>query len=295
MLTIPETVRLQADAAADKSALLARPGVFAVRAALAGAFIGLGVLVMVTAGGPFVAAGSPAAPLVQGLVFGVALTVVVLGGGELATSTMMVATHGVLLGRLTWSRAGVLLVATLAGNLVGSVLLAALVHVSGVTAPGTAAGAAVAGMLEHKTAASPLQLLVRGVLCNVLVCLAVWTAHRLRSEGARIAVIVGCVAVFVASGFEHVVANMTTFSLGLLGGLPHATPGAFAANLLLVGLGNTVGGALLVGAAYACGSRGTPPASPAAPAAPVAAVAGPARSVVVAADESARPAVSTHG
>jgi nitrite transporter len=118
-------------------------------------------------------------------------------------------------------------------------------------------------MVEHKAAESTGQLLVRGILCNLLVCLAVWSAARLRSEGARIAVIFACVMVFITSGFEHVVANMTTFSLGLMGGLPGATIGEFARNITAVGIGNTIGGAVLVGAAYAYGSRRPPADTPA--------------------------------
>ena len=110
-------------------------------------------------------------------------------------------------------------------------------------------------MIEHKADESFSQLLVRGILCNLLVCLAVWSANRLTNEVAKIIVIFAYVMVFITSGFEHVVANMTTFSLGLFGGLPGATVGEFARNLLAVGLGNTIGGALLVGAAYGVGGR----------------------------------------
>ena len=122
-------------------------------------------------------------------------------------------------------------------------------------APGTAAGDMLASMIEHKAAEPFGQLLVRGILCNLLVCLAVWSANRLTSEVAKIVLVFACVMVFITSGFEHVVANMTTFSLGLFGGLPGATVAEFARNVLAVGLGNTLGGALLVGAAYGVGSR----------------------------------------
>ena len=67
---------------------------------LAGAYIGIGVLIMTTAGGPLVAAANPFAPLVAGLVFGVALTIVVVAGAELATSSMMYLTHGAMLHRI---------------------------------------------------------------------------------------------------------------------------------------------------------------------------------------------------
>lgn len=261
MLSIPAAVRGQADAAVHKLDLTATPGVFLVRTMLAGAYIGIGVLIMVTAGGPLVQAGSPWAPLVQGLVFGVALTIVVVAGAELATSAMMILTQGALAGVVGVRRASGVLLAVMGGNLLGAFVFALLLRASGVLAPTTAAGKTIAAMIEHKAAETNVELFFRGILCNLLVCLAIWCAGRLQSEGARIAVIFACVMVFITSGFEHVVANMTTFSYGLLAGLPHATVAEFARNVLLVGLGNLVGGGLLVGAAYAYGSSPRQPGS----------------------------------
>lgn len=255
MLSIPEAVDHQVHTAVDKVDLARDPGLFLVRTMLAGAYIGIGVIIMVTAGGPLKMAGSPWAPLVQGLVFGVALTIVVIAGAELATSSMMYLTQGALRRSITWGRAAVVLLATMVGNLLGAMVFAALVHFSGVTAPGTDPGDSIAWMLEHKAAETNAQLFFRGVLCNLMVCLAIWCSNRLRSEGARITAIFACVMVFITSGFEHVVANMTTFSLGLYGDLPGATVGEMARNIALVGLGNLVGGGLLVGAAYAYRGR----------------------------------------
>ena len=255
VLSIPDAVDANAVAARHKVDLLATPGLFLVRTMLAGAYIGIGVLIMATAGGPLAVAGSPFTPLVQGLVFGVALTVVLVAGAELATSAMMILTQGALRGTIAWRSAGLTLLACLAGNLLGALLFALLVHVSGVVAPGTPGGTVLAGMIEHKAHATSGQLLVRGILCNLLVCLAVWSAARLRSEGARLVVVFGCVMVFITSGFEHVVANMTTFALGLYAGLPGADVLEMARNIALVGVGNVIGGAVLVGAAYAYGIR----------------------------------------
>ena len=99
------------------------------------------------------------------------------------------------------------------------------------------------------------------------------------NEVAKIVVIFACVMVFITSGFDHVVANMTTFSFGLLGGLPEATVGEFARNVLFVGLGNLVGGGLLVGAANVVAAS---PAVPATPADAEAAEDAPARETVAA-------------
>jgi nitrite transporter NirC len=143
------------------------------------------------------------------------------------------------------------------GNLVGSAVFSWLVHESGVLTAAAAPGKPPAGekmlaaLIKAKTSETDTALFFRDVLCNFLVCLVVWMGVRAKSEGAKIALILWCLLAFVSSGFEHVVANMTTFSLGMFDGVPGATVGAFGRNLLLVGLGNLVGGALLVGAAYA--------------------------------------------
>jgi len=251
MLSVSEALAYQTHAARTKTDLARRPGVYLVNTMLAGAYIGLGVVIMTTAGGPLADAGSGFTPLVQGLVFGVALTIVVVAGGELATSAMMVFTQGAMRGAISWGRAGATLLACLAGNLLGAFVLATILQLSGAMGPATPAGRMIASMVEHKAAESGTQLFFRGVMCNLMVCLAIWCAGRLQDEMAKVVVIFACVMVFITSGFEHVVANMTTFSFGVLGGVPGATVGEFARNVLLVGLGNLVGGGLLVGAANA--------------------------------------------
>jgi len=184
-------------------------------------------------------------------VFGVALTLVLTAGGELATSNMMTLTQGALRKTISWADGGRTLSFSLVGNLIGASLFAAMVHASGVLAPDTPAGKMLASLLEAKGHESGSELFWRGVLCNMLVCLAIWSAARLRSEVARLIVIFWCLLAFITSGFEHVVANMTTFVLGILGGVPGADVLEFARNLLFVGTGNLVGGAIVVGVAYA--------------------------------------------
>lgn len=249
MLTVAEALDYQTHAAVAKTDLARRAGVYLVNTMLAGAYIGIGVVIMATAGGPLADAGSGLTPLVQGLVFGIALSIVVVAGGELATSGMMVFTQGAMRGTISWARAGATLLACLAGNLIGAFVFAAILHFSGALGPETAGGRMIAAMIEHKAGEPSSQLFFRGILCNLMVCLAIWCAGRLQNEVAKILMIFACVLVFITSGFEHVVANMTTFSFGIMGGLPHATIGEFARNVLFVGLGNLVGGGLLVGAA----------------------------------------------
>ena len=251
MLTISETMAEQVEYAATKVAMTRRPFAYLVQSALAGSYIGIAVVLMVSAAGGLSAVESPWTKLVQGLVFGVALTLVFAAGGELATSNMMTLTQGVI-GRSTgWRPAAGTLAFSFVGNLVGAAIFAAMVHASGVLAPESAGGKMIASILVAKSDEASSQLFWRGVLCNMLVCLAMWSAMRLRTEGAKLLVIFWCLLAFITSGFEHVVANMTTFSLGVLGGLPGASLADFGRNLLFVGAGNLVGGAIVVGAAYA--------------------------------------------
>ncbi|MFB8892920.1 formate/nitrite transporter family protein [Microbacterium plantarum] len=250
MLTIPEALAAQAANGRHKADGLRSPARFTVSGMLAGAYIGVGVVLMVTAAGPLFAAGSGWGKLVSGLVFGVALTIVVIAGGELVTSSMMTVPQAALMRAVSAGRAAAAVLWTFGANLVGSVVFGALIVASGVLHSNAAAGTMISDMLAAKAHESPIELFVRGILCNVLVCIAIWMTVRLRSETARILVVFAAILAFITSGFEHVVANMTTFTIGLLSGDPSATVGGFALNLLLVGTGNLVGGGLVVGAGY---------------------------------------------
>ncbi|MEV6647977.1 formate/nitrite transporter family protein [Amycolatopsis sp. NPDC051371] len=263
---ISEALGFQADSARSKIAELRRPGRYLLSSALAGAYIGIAVVLLLAVTGPLNAAQSPWTKLVQGLVFGIALTAVVFAGGELSTGNMMTMVQGAL-ARRRGAGAGLAVIAgSFVGNLVGSVAFAWLVHESGILQAGATAGhtapaaALLVATVKAKAAESAGMLFFRGVLCNFLVCLAVWMAARTKSDGAKLVLIFWCLLAFIGSGFEHVVANMTVFSLGLFEGVPGASIGAFALNLALVGLGNLVGGGLLVGAGYGFLGRDVPAA-----------------------------------
>ncbi|MFC7925465.1 formate/nitrite transporter family protein [Microbacterium laevaniformans] len=250
MLTIPETLQVQADAAVHKAEGLRSPGRFTVSGMLAGAYIGIGVVLMVATAGPLLAAVDGLAKLVSGLVFGVALTLVVFAGADLLTSAMMILPQGALMGAVGWWRAIGTMLATFVANLVGALIFAGLIVASGVLHANAPAGKMLADMLAAKAEEAPLQLFVRGILCNVLVCLAIWMCARVRSDVAKILLIFAAILAFISSGFEHVVANMTTYGIGLFSGDPHFTWGLFANNMLWVGLGNLVGGGIVVGLGY---------------------------------------------
>ena len=236
---------------------------------LAGAFIAIGAIFATT-----VAAGSGTLPygvarLLTGLVFCVGLILVVVGGAELFTGNNLIV--------MAWANRKVSTAELLknwaivyAGNFVGSVGTALLVLFSGQYTFGKGAvGITALSIAASKASLNPLNAFFLGILCNVMVCLAVWMTFSARSTVDKIMAIIFPISGFVAAGFEHSIANMYFVPIGLFIqqfdpaflaseavtaanlNLSALTWGNFLVNNLLpVTLGNTIGGAVLVAAVY---------------------------------------------
>jgi nitrite transporter NirC len=245
------SVQAAAEAARTKTEYLRRqPLGYFVLSLLAGVYVGFGIVLIFAIGAPLMAAGSPAAKLAMGASFGVALSLVVFAGAELFTGNNMVMTIGALRRTASPGALTAIWVVSFAGNLIGSLALAWLVARSGVL------GGAPHLEVIQKTVATKMSLpfatlFWRGLLCNWLVCLGVWTAMRSQSETGKLVMIFWCLFAFIGAGFEHSVANMTLLGIGLL--QPHGaaiSASGFVHNLVPVTLGNIAGGALFVGGAY---------------------------------------------
>ena len=247
-----ETITTMAAAARAKAGLLRQgPRQYLVLSALAGAYVGLGIVLIFAIGAPLQAAGSGATRAVRGASFGVALTLVIFAGSELFTGNNLVMTVGALSRTVTPGALAKVWALSFAGNLAGSALLALATAASGVLGKAPAKEF-VLGVVAAKMSAPVLELFFRAVLCNMLVCLAVWMGMRAKDETARLVLIFWCLFAFIGAGFEHSVANMTLLALGLF--LPHdpalVSWAGFARNLAVVTAGNIVGGALLIGLPY---------------------------------------------
>ena len=258
----PEMARRAAGVGADKAAMDA-PTALAL-AVLAGAFVALGGVFATTALAG--TAGAPWGPVrvLAGTVFSLGLILVVVGGAELFTGNALIA--------MAWASGRVSTRAlarnwslVFAGNFAGALGVAVAVWAGGTYRMGGGAfGQAALGIAQAKLGLGFVQAIVLGVLCNVLVCLAVWLTLSARSTTDRILAVVPPIAAFVAAGFEHSVANMYFVPLALLiarldpdfaAGLGISADGlgwgAFLVqNLLPVTLGNVIGGAGLVAAVY---------------------------------------------
>lgn len=245
-ISIHQAAEANAATAADKANAYRDPARSALAGVLAGAFVGLAIVLLMSVSAPLAAASHPFTKLVQAAVFGLALTLVVFAGAELFTGNTMVMVQGLFARRTTWRDLGVVWVVSLVANVVGSIGLAAMVHAGGITTG--AFGDLVSTTIAAKGSLTGGQLFWRAVLCNALVCLALWMAARATSDGAKLAVLWWALLAFIGSGFEHSIANVTTFSLGTFAGT--SDWGDLVRNLSWTVPGNVVGGALVVGLAY---------------------------------------------
>jgi formate/nitrite transporter len=235
---------------------------------LAGAFIALGAIFMTV-----VLTGAEGLPwgvarLIARIVFSLGLILVIVGGAELFTgdSLMIVAyaSRRITLAALlrAWSLVYV-------GTIVGAVGTAALVFLAGHYGfAGGALGKTALAVGAAKAALPTVQLFFLGVLCNVLVCLAVWMSFGARTTTDKVMVIVPPIAAFVAAGFEHSIANLyllpyalaikawagaelwTALGLDAEAAYPDLTLGGAFHNIVVATLGNLVGGSLMVGVVY---------------------------------------------
>lgn len=264
---IPAEMAAKAEAIGVKKANLNAASMF-VLAVLAGAFISLGALFSTT-----VVAGAGETPygltrLLAGLVFSLGLILVVVGGAELFTGNNLII--------MAWANGKVSTYLVLKnwlvvylGNFVGAFATAGLMFLTGQYLFGNGAvGLAALSTGNAKAGLAFVPAVALGVMCNALVCLAVWLTFSARTTTDRILAIIPPITAFVAAGFEHSIANMYFIPIALFikAGAPEsfwANIGKPAAdftnltwdkfllnNLLPVTLGNIIGGAILVGAVY---------------------------------------------
>jgi len=231
---------------------------------LAGAYIGFGGLLSTAVSFDVAQTlGIGFQKFLAGSAFSVGLMLVVIAGAELFTGNNLMLSSA-MAGKITfstmWVRWGVVWFA----NLLGSLILALMLHLSGLWKTGNGAlGASAVGIAYLKVNLSFIEVLVRAIGCNWLVCLAVWMALAARQTIGKIFAIYFPIMAFVAIGFEHVVANMYFIPAGIFlrcwAGIA-APPGLDPASLNWVSflwrnmvpatIGNIIGGGVFVGMSY---------------------------------------------
>jgi formate transporter FocA len=266
---LPADMAAKAETVGVKKAALPWANMMAL-AVLAGAFIAVGAFFASTVATGFAAAGWPVGlqRLLAGIVFSVGLILVVVGGAELFTGNNLIimAWAG---GRVSGGRLLRNWFIVYVGNFAGALATVALMFIGKqyLQASGSM-GLQALNIAEAKTSLGFAQAVSLGILCNALVCLAVWLTYSARSTTDKILAIVPPVAAFVAAGFEHSIANMYFIPMGMVikqyapasywesigktaADFPHITMQNFLVdNLLPVTIGNIIGGTLLVGGFY---------------------------------------------
>jgi len=234
-------------------------------AVLAGAFTGLGAMFATTVGAGALEVWPPGmVRMLMGIAYSLGLILVVVGGAELFTCNNLMV--------MAWASRkvkGLALVRNWTivylGNFVGAVGTAMLVLISGHhTFANGDYGAMALDIAVSKTQLGFMQAVALGILCNALICLAIWLTYSARTTLDRISAIIFPVSAFVASGFEQSVGNMYFFSVALF--IRTFDPGfalgtgidltelnlgtILASNLLPVTIGNVIGGSVLVAGVY---------------------------------------------
>ncbi|MDD3818926.1 MAG: formate/nitrite transporter family protein [Actinomycetota bacterium] len=202
-----------------------------------------------------------------GIAFSLGLILVVIAGGELFTGNnmlMMGAASGVITYKQMLKNWGI----SYLGNFIGSLLMVFLMFLTGLwKMKDYMLGAKMVLIAADKVNLTFLEAFTRGIMCNLLVCLAVWLCYSARNVVSKIAAIIFPITAFVALGFEHSVANMYFIPIGILlkrnsdvvnmassmsegVSLGRLNITGFLGNLLPVTIGNIIGGAIMVALTY---------------------------------------------
>ena len=257
-LRLAETLEIDAYAPAQIAERVERAGVAKARlpflqtftlGVLAGAFIALGAMLF-TLVSTDPGMGFGPARFLGGIAFSLGLVMVAIAGAELFTGNNLLVMAWVD-GRIRLAELARNWAIVYLANLVGAVGMALLVWL----ADGLALGQGrvletAAAIARAKVALGPAEAFFRGVLCNVLVCMAVWLSFAARDVAGKILAIVFPISAFVALGFENSIANMYLIPVAIVHGVPGVGLGGLFANLVPVTAGNVVGGGGLVALAY---------------------------------------------
>ena len=222
-------------------------GKYFVLSLLAGAYIGFGILLIFTVGAQFASASSVAVKMIMGCSFGIAMTLVIFAGSELFTGNTMVMFIGAVKGKCGWGTMLWVWFVCYFGNIAGALALAGVMSCTGL-ADGGVTGGFIGKVAGAKMNAGFWFLFTRGILSNILVCLAVWTSAKAKDDISKIFLIWWTLYAFISCDFEHCIVNMPLFGVALMTEHPDTvTIGGFAWNMLPVTLGNILGGMFLGG------------------------------------------------
>lgn len=214
-------------------------------------FVSLGIMLIYTIGGIMHHNGVGTYKILMGASFGVALSLVLMAGGDLFTSNAMIMTIGFFKKTVKLKDAARIWLFSWIGNILGGIVGALLFVGAGLTSgKNSYIGEFIVDNALTKISLPWNELIIRGILCNILVCLAVWMCYKLKEETAKIIMIFWCLFTFITAGFEHSVANMSFLAMGNLIDSSVITIGGYLYNIILVSIGNFIGGVVFIALPY---------------------------------------------
>lgn len=218
-----------------------------VSSMVAGMFISFGSFVAFVFGSVIFNSDSACwAKGVQAFAFAAALSLVIAAGSELFTGNNFVLGSAAIRKSVSWGDACKLWGFCWIGNLIGSLLSVLAFYLTKI--PTGATGEYFTQISAGKVGLGPVELLARAVLCNILVCLAVWCSIKMKSESGKLIMIFWCIFVFMICGFEHSVANMSIEGVALFNG--GISVGQYLYSILMATVGNLIGGVVFVALPY---------------------------------------------
>ncbi|MBS4219655.1 formate/nitrite transporter family protein [Bacillus sp. FJAT-49711] len=243
-----ETLRKKAQA----SVLMVenRPVEYLIRAMLAGIYLGFATIFCLKTVNGMYMNQEPLAGFVAAVLFGVALVMIVYGGAELFTGNTMYFAISTLSGHTSMKKTMRVWTFCFIGNALGGLFFALLMAPTGIIQELGMENWLFA-LAEGKMNHTAIEIFFRAILCNWMVCMAIFLPKTLKNEFAQIFTLMLLVSVFFVSSFEHVIANLVSFSLVLI--IPHPETITIAKaihNIIPATFGNIIGGALFMGALY---------------------------------------------
>ncbi|MBW6410460.1 formate/nitrite transporter family protein [Clostridium weizhouense] len=216
---------------------------YLIRAVVAGFYLVVAIILSYTTGAVLINNHPEVSKIMVAATFSIALALIVFLGGELFTGNNLIMGMGFYTQKCTFKMVLRVWGLSYLGNFIGAIILSFIFVKSGASM--NLIKEYVANIVEIKLHLPIMDMFLRGILCNFIVCLGVLSTIRLKSESGKLIMMFWCVFAFVIAGFEHSIANMGIFSVGYFssGGLPLTL---IAKNLFWVTFGNIIGGAVLL-------------------------------------------------
>lgn len=229
---------------------------YVVRAMFAGMYLTIGTAIAVAAAEKANHIHPDLGKFVYSMLFSWALIMIIYMGSELGTSNMMYLTAGVNRKTIRFDKAFQILMVCILSNMVGGIIFGALVMKTGAFLD-FSANHYLAETVAAKLSKPGFQVLIEGIFANIIVNTAIIASVRIKDDAGKILAVQFIIAFFAFLGYEHVIANFSSFAMVFFaGGIAEMTVGSVMNNFIFATIGNYIGGGLIIGFTFAWLNKG---------------------------------------